>query len=87
MNNFSSTAGVRYDNNEKFGSILTYRFAPMYFIEISNTKLKSSLGTGFKAPSLFNLFAPYYGNLDLKPEKKFCWDLGFEQFCLTIKFQ
>ncbi|MBK7105350.1 MAG: TonB-dependent receptor [Ignavibacteriae bacterium] len=85
MNNFSSTAGVRYDNNEKFGSILTYRFAPMYFIEISNTKLKSSLGTGFKAPSLFNLFAPYYGNLDLKPEKSFGWDLGFEQFLLNNK--
>ena len=79
-NNLSATAGFRYDNNEKFGSVTTFRFAPMYFIEAVGTKIKGTYGTGFKAPSLFNLFAPFYGNIELKPEKSKGWDLGFEQF-------
>ncbi|MCW8849727.1 MAG: TonB-dependent receptor [Melioribacteraceae bacterium] len=83
LNNFSATAGLRYDNNEKFGSVTTFRFAPMYFIEPVGTKIKGTYGTGFKAPSLFNLFAPFYGNIDLKPEKSKGWDLGFEQYLFS----
>jgi vitamin B12 transporter len=83
--NFSSTVGFRYDNNEKFGSVSTYRIAPMYFVETTRTKIKGTYGTGFNAPSLFNLFAPFYGNSDLKPEISKGWDLGFEQFLLNNK--
>jgi vitamin B12 transporter len=83
--NFSSTFGYRFDYNEKFGNVSTFRIAPMFFIEASFTKIKGTFGTGFKAPSLFNLFAPYYGNIDLKPEKSSGWDLGFEQFLLNNK--
>jgi vitamin B12 transporter len=83
--NFSSTVGFRYDNNEKFGSVSTYRIAPMYFVETTGTKIKGTYGTGFNAPSLFNLFAPFYGNSDLKPEISKGWDLGFDQFLLNNK--
>ena len=83
--NFSATAGFRYDNNEKFGSVSTFRIAPMYFVKETNTKLKGTYGTGFKAPSLFNLFAPLYGNIALRPEKSEGWDLGFEQFLFNNK--
>jgi vitamin B12 transporter len=46
----------------------------------TGTKLKASLGTGFKAPSLFYLYDPLYGNEDLNPEKSLGWDVGIEQF-------
>jgi len=82
---FTATVGYRYDRNEKFGSVSTFRIAPMYFVKISGTKIKGTYGTGFKAPSLFNLFAPFYGNSDLKPEKSKGWDLGFEQFFYNNK--
>lgn len=83
--NLTATLGYRFDNNDEFGSVSTYRIAPMYFIEKTNTKLKATFGTGFKAPSLFNLYAPFYGNENLKPEKSKGWDAGIEQFLFNNK--
>ena len=80
LNSFFSTIGIRYDHHEKFGSKITYRIAPVYIIWKTGTKLKATLGTGFKTPSLTYLFDPAYGNPGLKPEESTGWDAGFEQF-------
>jgi vitamin B12 transporter len=80
LNTIFGTVGVRYDHHDRFGSKVTYRIAPAYIIWKTGTKLKATLGTGFKAPSLTYLFDPAYGNPDLKPEKSIGWDAGFEQF-------
>ncbi|MFA5805186.1 MAG: TonB-dependent receptor [Melioribacteraceae bacterium] len=80
------SAGVRLDNNQKFGSVATYRVAPAYYFNTTGTKLKMSFGTGFKAPSLFYLFDPAFGNPDLQPEKSIGWDAGFEQYFNEGKF-
>jgi len=85
-NSFFISAGVRLDNNQKFGGVTTYRIAPAYYINSTNTKLKMSMGTGFKAPSLFYLFDPAFGNPDLQPEKSKGWDAGFEQYFSQGKF-
>jgi len=77
---FFATAGIRYDHHNKFGSAFTYRFAPAYIIWLTGTKIKATIGTGFKSPSLFYLFDPSYGNPDLSPEKSFGWDAGIEQY-------
>jgi len=77
---FSAIAGLRFDDNEKFGNHSTYKFGAAYFFDKTNTKLKANYGTGFKAPSLFYLFDPAFGNPDLKPEENSGWDLGFEQY-------
>ena len=76
---FFATVGGRVDNFSTFGTTATYRVAPAYFIKDTGTKLKASYGTGFKAPSLFQLNAPIYGNARLQPEKSRGWDAGFEQ--------
>ena len=70
------TGGVRYEDNEKFGSKITYRAAPSY--TIGSTILKFSYGTGFRAPSLYELYSPY-GNTALKAESSVGWDAGFEE--------
>jgi vitamin B12 transporter len=80
QNSFFSTIGLRYDHHNQFGSVFTYRIAPAYIIWETGTKLKATLGTGFKAPSLFDLYDPIYGNPDLNPEKSIGWDAGLEQF-------
>ncbi|MCK9212703.1 MAG: TonB-dependent receptor [Ignavibacteriaceae bacterium] len=85
IKNFNTTLGVRYDKHKKFGSVTTYRIAPVYFVEETGTKIRATYGTGFKAPSLFNLFDPAYGNADLKPEKSKGWDFGVEQFFINDK--
>jgi len=87
---FFATAGVRLDRHSQFGLALTYRLAPAYYLEKTGTKLKATLGTGFKSPSLYQLYAPAtsfgpIGNRNLKPEKSTGWDIGIEQFLLDSK--
>ena len=80
------TIGFRLDENEKFGKKITYRIAPAYLLKETNTKLKASYATGFKAPSPFQLFGTsisgfgvFNGNPDLKPEESKGWEVGVEQ--------
>lgn len=78
-NSFFTSVGLRYDDNQKFGGVTTFRIAPAYFFNATGTKLKMSYGTGFKAPSLFYLFDPTFGNPKLQPEKSRGWDFGIDQ--------
>jgi vitamin B12 transporter len=80
LENLFGTAGIRYDNHERFGSAFTYRIAPAYIVWQTGTKLKATFGTGFKSPSIYYLFDPSFGNPDLNPEKSLGWDAGVEQF-------
>ncbi len=85
---FFLTAGIRHDSHSQTESSTTYRIAPVYVIEHTGTKIKATLGTGFKAPSLYQLYAPptYFGpigNESLKPEKSIAWDAGIEQYFLN----
>ncbi len=77
---FFATAGIRFDNHDKFGTAITYRLSPAFIIWQTGTKLKATLGTGFKAPSIFYLYDGLFGNENLNPEKSFGWDIGLEQF-------
>jgi len=70
---FFATAGMRYDKNQMFGGVTTFRIAPAYLINSTNTKIKMSYGTGFKAPSLFYLYDPSYRNPNLQPGKSKGW--------------
>ncbi|MBV9260495.1 MAG: TonB-dependent receptor, partial [Pseudolabrys sp.] len=45
-------ANVRYDDNESFGPHTTWRVAPAFIVPGTETKLKATYGTGFKAPTL-----------------------------------
>lgn len=76
-------SNVRYDANEDFGDHTTFRVAPVYIVPQTGTKLMASYGTGFKAPSLEDLFVnflpSFVANPNLKPEESAGWDVGFEQ--------
>jgi len=76
--NLDIIGGLRYDNHEKFGDAVTFRIAPSYTITPTQTVLKASYGTGFRAPSLFELYSDY-GNEALEEETSQGWDAGFEQ--------
>jgi len=81
---FIASVGARYDNHSTTGNSLTYQIAPLYILNSTGTKLKATFGTGFKAPSLYQLYAPatFYGpigNTELQPEKTLGWDAGIEQ--------
>lgn len=79
-----AAASARYDENERFGGKATWRIAPSYLVPKIGTKLKASYGTGFKAPSLTQLFVSFpafnfFANPNLRPEESEGYDFGFEQ--------
>jgi vitamin B12 transporter len=74
---FYLDVGVRHDNVSTFGGATTFKVAPSVLFE-SGTKLRSSVGTGFKAPSLVELYSSY-GNPDLQPQRDVGWDIGVDQ--------
>jgi vitamin B12 transporter len=81
---FFATAGIRLDAHSLSGTAVTYRLAPAWVVGRTGTKLKATFGTGFKAPSLYQLHAPPtawgpIGNRDLEPEQSAGWDAGVEQ--------
>jgi len=72
------TLGGRWDDHSEFGSETTYRVTAS-FEATGTTRLHASLGTGFRAPSLDELFFPVFGNLELEPETSEGFDLGVER--------
>ena len=81
---FFVTAGVRVDRHSRAGTAVTFRAAPSYLIPGTGMRLKASLGSGFKSPSLYQLYAPAtsfgpVGNPLLRAERALGWDAGLEQ--------
>jgi vitamin B12 transporter len=55
---FFVTAGVRYDDNDDFGTHTSYRVSSAYLIDMadgSTVKFRGSYGTGFRAPSPYEV--------------------------------
>jgi len=77
-------SNIRHDDNDAFGAHDTYRIAPAVILPWTETKLKASYGTGFKAPTLSQLHVSFpafffFANPNLKPETSIGYDFGFEQ--------
>ncbi len=79
FNRFFTTAGIRHEEHEQAGNANTYRLTSAYLLDETGTKLKTSLGTGFRSPSLYQLHDPYGGNPKLRPEKSLGGEIGLEQ--------
>jgi len=75
-------ASVRNDDNEQFGNHTTGSLG--YGFGFANgLKLTASVATGFKAPSFNDLYYPFFGNPDLKPEESESVNLGIAQYADT----
>lgn len=85
---FFVTVGARYDDNDDFGEHTSARASIAYLQELqggASLKYRASYGTGFRAPSLFEVsynsgpfaFAPAAG-LALKEESSSGFDVGIE---------
>jgi vitamin B12 transporter len=71
----SVQASVRHDDNSQFGGKTTGSL--LWGWDFTQTlRLTASYGTAFKAPTFNELYYPYYGNPDLKPERAKNFELG-----------
>jgi vitamin B12 transporter len=79
---FNLNAGGRVDFNDLYGSVGTWRAGASYLWAPTDTKVKASYGTAFKAPSLFELFGTGFfcgGNRNIQPEYSRGYEVGVEQ--------
>ncbi|MEH6415757.1 TonB-dependent vitamin B12 receptor [Pseudomonas sp. CGJS7] len=73
--NQSFEASVRRDDNEQFGGHTTGGAAwGLNFAE--NWRVTVGYGTAFKAPTFNELYYPFFGNAQLKPEESKTWEIG-----------
>lgn len=83
----STTAGVRVERNDSFGTAVVPRSSASLALRrssgaIGDTRLRAAAGLGIKEPTVLQSFSisPYYkGNPDLRPERARALELGVEQ--------
>ncbi len=77
--------GVRWEDYDSYGDETTWRLAAAYNVGETGTKLRASVGTGFRPPNFLQRFGGAWGaqpNPDIKAEQSLGWDIGIDQvFC------
>ena len=75
----SVTAGARLEDNQRFGTYVTYRAGAAYRLP-DGTRVRATAGTGFREPTFIENYPTGYsvGNPDLKPEHSRSWEVGLE---------
>ncbi len=69
------TAGFRAEDHSGFGFHTTYRLNTRYQLN-DIWAIRSTYGTGFKAPTLYQRYAAIYGNSELEPEESNSFEIG-----------
>ncbi len=74
----SLVPGVRYEDNSQYGGDLNGRLAAAYELR-DGGRIKASVATGFRAPSINELYFPNYGNPNLNPEQSTGLEIGYSR--------
>ena len=83
--NWIISAGLRWDHFNTFGDTVNPRVSAGYRIT-TDSKIRGSFGKAFRAPAAGDLFYPFYGNPDLKPEKSKSWEIGYDHYTRNAEF-
>ena len=82
-NNIYFTFGSRFDEHSIAGNEDSHRATIAYLFDDKSLKIKSSYGTGFRYPSLYEMFFVYAANSqsleNVKAENSQSFDIGFEK--------
>jgi len=77
---FNVELGGRYNNFNKYGNVFTFSFNPSYVINKS-IKIFGNISSGFKAPSLYQVYSEYRNpSVELKPEKSLSIEGGIQYY-------
>ena len=83
-NGLNVEVGGRYNHHNQYGDNFTYSFNPSYFIN-KTVKVFANVTSGFRAPSINELFGQYGANPNLKPEKSNTQEAGVQTFLYENK--
>ncbi|MHC4455229.1 MAG: TonB-dependent receptor plug domain-containing protein, partial [Planctomycetota bacterium] len=82
---FFFNAGLRIDDNNRYGKEVNPKLSMAYHLKETDTKFKANWGKGFRGPTLNDLFWPGAGDPTLEPEESESYDLGIEQYLFEDK--
>jgi vitamin B12 transporter len=82
---FDFSCILRYDRNLYFNNFLSYSVG-LKWTPLKSAKVKASVGNGFRAPTLADLFWPNSGNRTLKPELGYSSNLGIDYHSDALNF-
>ncbi len=78
ISGFNVELGGRYNNFNKYGDVFTFSFNPSYVFK-NNIKIFGNISTGFKAPSLYQVYSEYRTPTgELSPEKSLSIEGGVQ---------
>lgn len=80
------TAGLRSDGHNRFGRHNTYKIGSSLALERWRTRLFTNYGTGFRAPTLDDLYFPGFSNPALQPETSKGYEAGLEHTLVARHF-
>jgi vitamin B12 transporter len=75
---FNAEVGGRLNVHSRYGSNHTYTFNPTYKIN-DHYRIFGSIASGFKAPSIYQVYDKSVGNRNLKAEKSVNYEIGFSE--------
>ncbi|WPC31630.1 TonB-dependent receptor plug domain-containing protein [Acinetobacter towneri] len=76
--NVHTQAGIRLEDDDQFGQHTVGQVAGRLQVA-PLTSIYANIGTAFKAPTAYQLYAGFYGNQDLKPEESISYEIGLDQ--------
>ena len=85
IKNLFLDGSFRSNHHDLFGLSTTYRLAASYIIFDSGFRLHSSYGTGYRAPTLDEIYGSY-GSITIKEETSRSRDIGIEYSSLNKNF-
>lgn len=71
-------AGLRSNDHSRYGNNSTYTFNPSFCIT-KHWRVFGSVASGFKAPTIFQVFDAFSGNTGLEPERSTNYEAGIQQ--------
>jgi len=74
----NTQAGIRVEDNEKYGSHTVGQIAARYQV-LPSTSIYTNIGTAFKSPTLNELYNAWNGNPELAPEESMSYEAGIDQ--------
>ena len=93
--NLFITMGGRLNHSDEFDEKAVWEASAAYLVKSSKTKFHAQVGTGYRTPSLYEIYGGYLyngslitiGNPDLTPEESFGFEFGVEQKLLHDKIK
>ncbi len=89
------TGGLRFNDHEDFASKVVEEVSAAYIFKKTGTKIHTAFGTGYRTPSLYEIYGGYVnpangqtvtiGNPKLRPEESTSYDVGVTQPFLNNK--